>query len=192
MRLCPDAHTATWGGGGGIGDWQHLSPEVVQPDEQESAEATHTAVCGEALQHHPHRPVPAQALSASIVSTKEPLIECTIGRMAAWCPRSTLDYPLDRSRGSLRDALPCIPLSQLIRGSLILHGPQSPVKRTPTQEYSRSVLRGRRSRRRTSACGGQRKARALSHEAPELFHFCSKIIGPDCPNAETHHSATCS
>ena len=44
--------------------------------------------------------------------TREPLIYCTIGRMAAWCPRSTLDSPLDRSRVSLRDALPCIPLPQ--------------------------------------------------------------------------------
>ncbi len=50
--------------------------------------------------------------------SKEPLIYCTIGRMAALCPRSTLDYPLDMSRVSLRHALPCIPLSQLIRGSL--------------------------------------------------------------------------
>ena len=48
----------------------------------------------------------------------EPLIYCTIGRMAALCPRSTLTYLSDKPRGSLRDALPYIPLSQQIRGSL--------------------------------------------------------------------------
>ncbi len=48
---------------------------------------------------------------------KEPLIKCTIGRMATLCPRSTLTYLDDKLRVSLRDALPCIPLSHLIRGS---------------------------------------------------------------------------
>ena len=43
---------------------------------------------------------------------KEPLIYGTIGRMAALCPRSTLSYLHDKPRVSLRDALPCIPLSQ--------------------------------------------------------------------------------
>ena len=42
----------------------------------------------------------------------EPLIYCPIGRMAALCPRSTLTYLSDKPRVSLRDALPCIPLSQ--------------------------------------------------------------------------------
>ena len=42
----------------------------------------------------------------------EPLIYCTIGRMVALCPRSTLTYLYDKPRVSLRDALPCIPLSQ--------------------------------------------------------------------------------
>ena len=49
---------------------------------------------------------------------KEPLIYGTIGRMAALCPRSTLTYLSDKPRVSLRDALPSIPLSQEIRGSL--------------------------------------------------------------------------
>ena len=51
---------------------------------------------------------------------REPLIKCTIGRMAALCPRSTLTYLHDKLRVSLRDALPCIPLSHVIRGSLAL------------------------------------------------------------------------
>ena len=38
--------------------------------------------------------------------------------MAALCPRSTLTSLSDTLRGSLRDALPCIPLSHSIRGSL--------------------------------------------------------------------------
>ena len=42
----------------------------------------------------------------------KPLIYCPIGRMAALCPRSTLTYLSDKPRVSLRDALPCIPLSQ--------------------------------------------------------------------------------
>ena len=42
----------------------------------------------------------------------EPLLYCTIGRRAALCPRSTLTYLDDKLRVSLRDALPCIPLSQ--------------------------------------------------------------------------------
>ena len=42
---------------------------------------------------------------------KEPLLYCTIGRMAALCPRSTLTYLSDKPRVSLRDALPSIPLS---------------------------------------------------------------------------------
>ena len=50
---------------------------------------------------------------------REPLIKCTIGRRAALCPRSTLTYLDDKLRVSLRDALPCIPLSHLIRGSLV-------------------------------------------------------------------------
>ena len=49
----------------------------------------------------------------------EPLLYCTIGRMAALCPRSTLTYLSDKPRVSLRDALPSIPLSQEIRGSLL-------------------------------------------------------------------------
>ena len=51
------------------------------------------------------------------LQVKEPLIKCTIGRRAALCPRSTLTYLHDKLRVSLRDALPCIPLSHLIRGS---------------------------------------------------------------------------
>ena len=47
------------------------------------------------------------------VLVKEPLIYCTIGRMAALCPRSTLTYLSDKPRVSLRDALPSIPLSQI-------------------------------------------------------------------------------
>ena len=43
---------------------------------------------------------------------KEPLIYCTIGRMTALCPRSTLTYLHDKPRVSLWDALSCIPLSQ--------------------------------------------------------------------------------
>ncbi len=46
------------------------------------------------------------------VVPKEPLIYCTIGRMAALCPRSTLTYLSDKPQVSLRDALPYIPLSQ--------------------------------------------------------------------------------
>ncbi|GEM_PF-2718914 len=37
---------------------------------------------------------------------------CTIGRMAVLCPRSTFAYLYDKPRVSLRDALPCNPLSQ--------------------------------------------------------------------------------
>ena len=44
---------------------------------------------------------------------------CTIGRMAALCPRSTFTCLHDKPRGWPRDALPCIPLSQEIRGSVI-------------------------------------------------------------------------
>ncbi len=44
-------------------------------------------------------------------TSKEPLIYCTIGRMTALCPRSPLAYLYDTPRASLRDALPCIPLS---------------------------------------------------------------------------------
>ena len=50
--------------------------------------------------------------------SKEPLIKCTIGRRTALCPRSTLTYLDDKLRVSLRDALPCIPLSHLIRSSV--------------------------------------------------------------------------
>ncbi len=56
------------------------------------------------------------------VPTKEPLIECTIGCMTAWCPRSTLTSLSDTRRVSLRDALPGIPLSHEIRGSLTGEG----------------------------------------------------------------------
>ncbi len=45
-------------------------------------------------------------------------MSCTIGRMAAWCPRSTLTSLSEKLRVSLRDAWPCIPLSHDIRGSL--------------------------------------------------------------------------
>ena len=55
----------------------------------------------------------------------EPLIYCTIWRIAVLCPRSTLAYLCDKPRASLRDALPCIPLSQEIRGSFSTIGRKS-------------------------------------------------------------------
>ena len=51
-------------------------------------------------------------LPVSTIRCLGTLIFCTIGRRAALCPRSTLTYLSDTLRVSLRDALPCIPLSQ--------------------------------------------------------------------------------
>ena len=63
------------------------------------------------------------------VRIKEPLLYCTIGRMAALSPRPTLTYLNDKPRVSLRNALPCIPLSQYIRGSYML---QNPMPKSPS------------------------------------------------------------